>query len=754
MERPYYYKYPYRSRKNSLCNLDLKVKYPKMSRGWDVPVYLPRRSRTACQTSKCRKCTCIVLIQIAIFFACGVLFENHTRLLRGAVKVENFQAAALKIRGGFEMVTESTLYRNTPAEEELQDPEKQAEMFNAQGAVDEGEEYQPRDPAAKAMQSLLQERAQKKLNSNFDTFPRDPAQDAVAGVRVVLPDSDRLAPVIQDVPNNFAAIDQPFQSNGQLPAQVDITGNEAAPRNLLPLHDTQEDIKHDSSFGSFQDFKQARVKLFEKSGFDNHVESAQNVPTVQVQPVEPTIAQQINPLDNRMPQLLFEGAEPMNNNHVSANKEIPAQNYIQPDSVVALPVQNPIPADNIAALSAQNPIRVENVAALPAQNPIPVENVAALPAQNPIPVENVAALPVVESQQGVTILRPEPSLVEETQPFENPQLIQNQENLGPVAEAQPLPFQQDAQQPTNPPDVVQVEPEPEPEEKPVDPQAMTFVWLKAFEDSAKPNVVDCLSGVPIRAYNPNTPVTYFQSERNANDLVEHSAFRAAAFAKIHLEKTWLGGVAADEAHRDIQSSGLGSTQTTSLTIRNVLNTVVEEIKKLTGKPVIKMLDVGCGDMVWMHQFLMARDDIDFTGVEIVPQLTEHHQRSYAAFKNWKFVTTDILNVDINEKFDLIIARHLTAHLTNRDTMQALEKFSNSQGTFLLATTYPQEEVNTELQLTNPAVMNMRTVCIEHSAIDRWIVSPSIHNKGTISTHQNYSRSKLGKLDPDVGNPTH
>ena len=239
------------------------------------------------------------------------------------------------------------------------------------------------------------------------------------------------------------------------------------------------------------------------------------------------------------------------------------------------------------------------------------------------------------------------------------------------------------------------------------PSKNPHLWSKAFEDPDHPNVVDCLIGAPIRTYDSSTPVNYFKASTSPDDQLEDPLERQASFSRIHSQKIWLGGSAIDPGFQDIQSSGIGSTVTTSLTIRNVLHMVFHEVKRLTGKEVIRVLDVPCGDMVWMHQFLQARRDVMYVGMDIVPDLIEHHRNKYASFRQWKFVHGDIINTDLDEKFDLIISRHMTSYLTNRDTMIALEKFSNSGSTFLAATTYPKLGENVDLELKNPAVMHQR-----------------------------------------------
>lgn len=78
-----------------------------------------------------------------------------------------------------------------------------------------------------------------------------------------------------------------------------------------------------------------------------------------------------------------------------------------------------------------------------------------------------------------------------------------------------------------------------------------------------------------------------------------------------------------------------------------------------------MLDVPCGDFVWMSRFLSTRDDIDYTGMDIVEDLIEHHKKAHKN-KDWKFVHGDIVDSRLTEKYDIILCRMLLQHLYSLD----------------------------------------------------------------------------------------
>ena len=130
-------------------------------------------------------------------------------------------------------------------------------------------------------------------------------------------------------------------------------------------------------------------------------------------------------------------------------------------------------------------------------------------------------------------------------------------------------------------------------------------------------------------------------------------------------------------------------------VQKTLDVVLDLVKKELGKERIRMLDLPCGDFVWMKHFLKTRTDIEYTGIDIAGLLTENHQRTYSTETSWHFKQNDIVKNSLPMKFDLIFSRQMTQHLETRDTMNVLEHFSQS-GQYLLITNYPDVKSNTPL----------------------------------------------------------
>ena len=69
-----------------------------------------------------------------------------------------------------------------------------------------------------------------------------------------------------------------------------------------------------------------------------------------------------------------------------------------------------------------------------------------------------------------------------------------------------------------------------------------------------------------------------------------------------------------------------------------------------------MLDVPCGDMNWMKRFLSARNDIDYTGIDIVPDIIEKHKKEFKGTP-YKFINANIVKVGL-ATFLLSVMYHL------------------------------------------------------------------------------------------------
>jgi len=169
------------------------------------------------------------------------------------------------------------------------------------------------------------------------------------------------------------------------------------------------------------------------------------------------------------------------------------------------------------------------------------------------------------------------------------------------------------------------------------------------------------------------------------------------------------------AYVDVQSSifsdfvfsGEGATLHWTQETVATLHSVINQLKQLLHVDRIRLLDVPCGDMAWMSRFLQTRDDVDYTGVDIVPAIIHHHQQRFASY-GWHFYEWDVVRDGLefsNATFDLILCRTLLQHLYTADVLRTLAHFSSApikyrQRVFLLTTSFSRHPRNEELESTD------------------------------------------------------
>ena len=100
-------------------------------------------------------------------------------------------------------------------------------------------------------------------------------------------------------------------------------------------------------------------------------------------------------------------------------------------------------------------------------------------------------------------------------------------------------------------------------------------------------------------------------------------------------------------------------------------------------------------MAWMSRFLKTRDDVDYTGMDIVPELIGNHTKTFQKYP-WKFRLQDIVEQPLNESYDINLCRMMLQHLYTRDVLKVLKTFSDSGSRYLLTTTFNTFTENTDL----------------------------------------------------------
>ncbi|KAI0235546.1 hypothetical protein LSAT2_013931 [Lamellibrachia satsuma] len=168
------------------------------------------------------------------------------------------------------------------------------------------------------------------------------------------------------------------------------------------------------------------------------------------------------------------------------------------------------------------------------------------------------------------------------------------------------------------------------------------------------------------------------------------------FISIFRRRDW---PANDESYDGLQSSGPGAMLRNAQGAIATLHSVVSRLKTHLGKANISLLDAPCGDFQWMRKFVMTRDDVHYTGVDVVPELIAHNAAKFGRrLPRVRFLLADVVKDGaLQGGYDLIFSRDMLQHLWKVDAAAALGTWSASGSRFLLTTNYPDTKQNEEVQ---------------------------------------------------------
>ncbi|KUL83685.1 hypothetical protein ZTR_07490 [Talaromyces verruculosus] len=134
-------------------------------------------------------------------------------------------------------------------------------------------------------------------------------------------------------------------------------------------------------------------------------------------------------------------------------------------------------------------------------------------------------------------------------------------------------------------------------------------------------------------------------------------------------------------------SGNGATLAQTAVIR-------QEIPRLFNDLNIKsIVDAPCGDFNWMKEIIKQSPNIQYLGVDVVPDLIETNTTAYATDKV-KFQIGNIVT-DVLPQNDMIICRDCLVHMPMEHALKAIDNFRKSGARYLLCTTFTERDENKE-----------------------------------------------------------
>lgn len=160
------------------------------------------------------------------------------------------------------------------------------------------------------------------------------------------------------------------------------------------------------------------------------------------------------------------------------------------------------------------------------------------------------------------------------------------------------------------------------------------------------------------------------------------------FTDIYRENRW-----GDPDSRSGGGSNLGATGVVRAALPGLLQRY----------DVRSMLDIPCGDFFWLRTLDLPLER--YIGADIVAPLVEETAAKYAT-ANRSFVTLD-LREDLLPKVDLIFCRDCLVHLTTHDVFRALGAIMISRSRYLLTTTFPTREANSDQKTGDWQPLNLQ-----------------------------------------------
>jgi hypothetical protein len=115
-----------------------------------------------------------------------------------------------------------------------------------------------------------------------------------------------------------------------------------------------------------------------------------------------------------------------------------------------------------------------------------------------------------------------------------------------------------------------------------------------------------------------------------------------------------------------------------------------------------MLDVPCGDYIWMKTI---EKTCNYIGGDIVVDMIENNQKLYAS-DSVQFRQIDITK-DTLPAVDLIFCKDCLQHLSYANIHKALRNFKNSGSKYLLVTSYPKTWINHDIVDGDYRALNLR-----------------------------------------------
>ena len=153
------------------------------------------------------------------------------------------------------------------------------------------------------------------------------------------------------------------------------------------------------------------------------------------------------------------------------------------------------------------------------------------------------------------------------------------------------------------------------------------------------------------------------------------------FTTIHRYNLWANSESV---------SGDGSSLNYTEQLRSELPKLISSLR------IHSILDAPCGDFNWFNTMLQESGiTLNYTGVDIVKPLIKKNQSIYSIPGNIRFLRANVLKYKM-DKYDAVLSRDFLFHLSFSDSQKFLVRFYESKSKYLITSSYPKVEKNTEI----------------------------------------------------------
>lgn len=180
----------------------------------------------------------------------------------------------------------------------------------------------------------------------------------------------------------------------------------------------------------------------------------------------------------------------------------------------------------------------------------------------------------------------------------------------------------------------------------------------------------------------------FYVSKFSNFFFSNEKIRKNTFKHIYLSNHW----------QNYFKLGLQNSRSGPGSNLNYTSDMSGKLEKFFIEKNIKtILDIGCGDFIWMNLLLNKYDDYDkYLGLDIVDELIKNNNFKYSNNKI-SFKTFDLVKDEIPKGFDIILIRDVFIHLKNDQIVNFLNLLKNLDIKFFGVTSKPSLTKNNELK---------------------------------------------------------